>query len=180
MKNGQRTRGACDAYDPGRHFRCTLESGHAGQHAMALDPIPKQKPFWTRRELYNFLNDRMCLCGSPESVLAMLVRLLRWIDEPLDTKEPGWNERYAAHRASLEAWCPDTGVSDFLFYWLDHEDLTEHGGSVPGWLTKKGEGLLGALAREENDWRAFVKLHLCGHCGGDGCSKCTEGLQDNP
>lgn len=168
----------CTAYDPGRHFRCTLEAGHAGHHNMAIDPIPRQKECWTRRELYNFINERMCMCGNPESVLPMLLRLLRWIDVKLDTSQPGWNERWKANHALLEAWCPDVGVQDFLFYWLDHEHLTEHGGSVPGWLTKKGEGFMGALAREENDWEAFIRLTICGDCGGDGCAQCSDGIKD--
>jgi len=30
----------------------------------------------------------------------------------------------------------------FMWYWLDTKELTEHGGSVPGWLTPKGKELL--------------------------------------
>jgi len=30
----------------------------------------------------------------------------------------------------------------FFFYWCDKEELTEHGGSIPGWLTDKGKEML--------------------------------------
>jgi hypothetical protein len=30
----------------------------------------------------------------------------------------------------------------FFYYWADKEGLTEHGGSVPGWLTEKGKMVL--------------------------------------
>lgn len=133
----------------------------------------------TRRELYEFLHERMCLCGNPEAVLGMLLRLLRWIDTDLGKPGPNWSDVVSSWRAQFTEWCPDQGTQYFLLYWLDHhaQDLTEHGGSVPGWLTKKGKDLLEALAREENDWHAFIKLHLCHNCGGDGCGKCSgEGL----
>jgi hypothetical protein len=169
----------CDAYDPGRHFRCTLEAGHAGQHAMAMDPIPKQREFWTRRQLFDFLTERMCLCGSPEEALATLLRLLEWIDDrPTSSTPPAeWSKACDDRQAKLDAWCPDEGTQYLLFYWLDHEDITEHGGAVPGWLTKKGEGLKGALERESGNWRAFIELGICGDCGGDGCAKCDGGIR---
>jgi len=36
----------------------------------------------------------------------------------------------------------------FMWYWFDKEELTEHGGSVPGWLTKKGLGMLNKLNKQ--------------------------------
>lgn len=33
----------------------------------------------------------------------------------------------------------------FFFYWCDTNELTEHGGSVPGWLTEKGKQALSDL-----------------------------------
>lgn len=33
----------------------------------------------------------------------------------------------------------------FFYYWADKEDLTEHGGAIPGWLTDKGEEVLRLL-----------------------------------
>lgn len=38
-----------------------------------------------------------------------------------------------------------TGAAYFFYYWCDKEGLTEHGGSVPGWLTIKGEFVLNIL-----------------------------------
>jgi hypothetical protein len=37
------------------------------------------------------------------------------------------------------------GSAMLFFYVLDSKDLTEHGGSVPGWLNEKGEALLEEL-----------------------------------
>lgn len=37
------------------------------------------------------------------------------------------------------------GAAMFFYYFLDTKDLTDHGGSVPGWLNEKGDALLDEL-----------------------------------
>lgn len=33
-------------------------------------------------------------------------------------------------------------LATFIYYWLDTKSITEHGGSIPGWLTGYGKELL--------------------------------------
>jgi hypothetical protein len=130
----------------------------------------------TRFELYEFLNEHMCLCGQPDKALQRLLDLLRHFEkqEPVETKRlpfdhPDAVAFRAAKEAALTAWLPDEGAQHLLFYWIDHLHLIEHGGSVgASWLTKEGETLLKMLAAEEHDWAAFNELSTCGFCGGDG------------
>ena len=67
-----------------------------------------------------------CCCGQPEMVLAYVRDVLR------DIKNQS---------------CPDkdSAPTYLVWYWLDSKDFTEHGGSVPGWLTDKGRDLLADL-----------------------------------
>lgn len=52
-----------------------------------------------------------------------------------------WNERFSLLIGSKDR----PGLSCWWLYWIDHIGLTEHGGSVPGWLTDKGKEVLKAM-----------------------------------
>lgn len=45
-------------------------------------------------------------------------------------------------------------ILDFIYYWLNDKDFSEHGTIIPGWLTKRGYDLLHdlelAIKEEEN------------------------------
>lgn len=43
------------------------------------------------------------------------------------------------------------GRSYFIWYWFDKMGYTNHGGSVPGWLTDEGESLLECLKELDLD-----------------------------
>lgn len=92
-----------------------------------------------------------CGCGSPETALLYVLKILRVLDEKgPDSWGPGgkdaWNEWYAAHRARLDGvFHGDAGAEYLAYYLLDNKNLTEHGGSVPGWLTGKGKDILADL-----------------------------------
>jgi hypothetical protein len=91
-----------------------------------------------------------CCCGNAEASLMYVLGGLELIDI---LKEELWNIKDQAKR---DEWWKDYNVKQdlhfgsagaryFFYYWLDHEGLTEHGGSVPGWLDARGENLLEIL-----------------------------------
>lgn len=80
---------------------------------------------------------KMCGCGQPEDNVKYILAALELVaEERNDWHE--WNER-----------CKDLFKTDeaeyFMWYWLETQGLTEHGSSVPGWLTEKGKNLLADL-----------------------------------
>lgn len=85
-----------------------------------------------------------CGCGQPETVLLFLKEVLELIsDEPAEGVT--FDEWYPGHRAKELALFHSDGIAYFVWYVLADKDITEHGGSVPGWLTEKGEALLSRL-----------------------------------
>lgn len=89
--------------------------------------------------LESWLYDEItCGCGDPDSAVALVHDTLDWMRRrraaDFTPVHPGIEEIISDERAR---W--------FLFYRLDMLNLTEHGGSVPGWLTPFGEQVLDAL-----------------------------------
>lgn len=85
-----------------------------------------------------------CGCGDPDGVIEYLTKSLLHIS---NLKQLVWEKKL-----SFEEWNnggnelhPVTGSDYFMWYVLDSKEFTEHGGSVPGWLTSKGEELLELL-----------------------------------
>ncbi len=85
-----------------------------------------------------------CGCRMPDTNLAYVKKGLQIINRDLKNWPPydEWQKTVMAHFQSQVA-------ADFFFYWTDKEELTEHGGSIPGWLTDKGKELLGLLEELE-------------------------------
>jgi len=94
-----------------------------------------------------------CECGQAENNLLYVLGGLELINAPkVDcwgkdlTKEDSdkwWNdykERKLAHFGNKPA-------EYFFFYWTDKQGLTDHGGSVPGWLNENGYKLLELLKK---------------------------------
>ena len=79
-----------------------------------------------------------CGCGMAEDVdkLVYAILTLLNIKDSLTFKE---------YIAKLEEDLPTDALQYFMFYWLDSKGFTEHGGSVPGWLSDKGQELLNLL-----------------------------------
>jgi len=91
---------------------------------------------------------KFCACGAPEQNLLYVLGGLELIDE----------DRPDGTLAEFHKWCKkwekrrqvhfgSEAAADFFFYWADSQELTEHGSSVPGWLTNKGKELM-TLLRE--------------------------------
>ena len=86
-----------------------------------------------------------CGCGFPGENLLFIKRGLAHINNP--------------HRqTTFDLWKKEgkevfgnENSEYFFFYWCDKEGLTEHGYSVPGWLTKKGKNLFANLIKYEEE-----------------------------
>ncbi len=81
-----------------------------------------------------------CCCGTPEHSLGLVRDVLRTVSNLnvlVREKSQTWEE----WKLAGEQICSEREM-DFVFYFLDAKKLTEHGGSIPGWLTPKGEQLL--------------------------------------
>jgi len=85
-----------------------------------------------------------CGCGRPESARGHVLDVLERF-----SKE---NNLWDYDETKDAAMFGTDGSMYFMFYWLSQEEYTEHGGSVPGWLTEKGiwlRDVLRLLKKEE-------------------------------
>ena len=83
-----------------------------------------------------------CGCGMPGAALRFLRDLLRQIAEVHEAER---GMPFEAAWKKLKDLIPDAGARYFIYYTLDLLDLTEHGGSVPGWLDGRGYQILEML-----------------------------------
>lgn len=85
-----------------------------------------------------------CGCGMPDAALDYVRQVLRTV---ADLKEKVWEKKmtYEEWTAEKSKLFNSEGAEYFMWYFLDNKGLTEHGGSVPGWLTVEGEELLADL-----------------------------------
>lgn len=89
-----------------------------------------------------------CGCGAPDVALGYVVDGLKLIQEPFDRPEQFLPQSYWSDLQARRADHFGANGSDYLFYYFcDFHELTEHGGSVPGWLSDKGKRFL-LLAQE--------------------------------
>jgi len=92
-----------------------------------------------------------CACGMPEENLEYILGALELIsDLGPENKTPfghdnEWSTWWDKHQADILKHHGSEKAAYFFYYWADNQKLTEHGGSVPGWLTDKGEEVLGYL-----------------------------------
>lgn len=93
-----------------------------------------------------------CGCGMPLYTLAYIrdeleniERYTEWVNEnhhiTKDIPSPMENNNKEEN----------LGRSYFIWYWFDKMGYTDHGGSVPGWLTDEGESLLECLKELDLD-----------------------------
>lgn len=97
-----------------------------------------------------------CNCGMPDDSLSFILGGLRLLNEKCGDSDDrkNWNNWYSAHRERCTEHFKTGEAEYFFYYWADKEGLTEHGGSVPGWLDSSGEKLLELLElwdKEEDD-----------------------------
>jgi hypothetical protein len=89
----------------------------------------------------------LCGCGRPEEVLRYVLDALRLVAMRGPSEYDGHRAWYdAEYRPRVDdLFGGNTGAEYFMWYMLADKDLTEHGGSVPGWLTALGEEVLADL-----------------------------------
>lgn len=85
-----------------------------------------------------------CGCGQPWKVVKFIQDGLQHI---LNLQLDVWEDKktYKQWELEGESIFADNGGDYFFYYWADKEGLTEHGGSVPGWLNDNGAKLLEEL-----------------------------------
>ncbi len=87
-----------------------------------------------------------CCCGIPNQNLKYVgkaLRLLSNLSNQLISYEE-FNEQQLSLFGSREG-------AYFMWYFLSSKDLTEHGGSVPGWLSKEGIELMEDIESLEDE-----------------------------
>lgn len=83
-----------------------------------------------------------CGCGMPENTAAWVLEGLDIINEPFEHDEKEWLQLYGDWKDRVRKHYGDNDGSRYFFwYWCADKEFTEHGGSVPGWLTDKGKDL---------------------------------------
>ena len=91
-----------------------------------------------------------CGCGMPDSALEHVYKALQLVAIRHKMKYEEWADKcrevFANH-----------GAEYFMWYYLDNKGFTEHGGSVPGWLTADGEELLSDLTELVKGWENTSK-----------------------
>lgn len=89
-----------------------------------------------------------CGCGIPEETAAWVLRGLEAIDAPFQREEKEWAKFYPQWQDELRSmYGANDATRYFFWYWCDDKGFTEHGGSVPGWLTDEGKDLRDWLRR---------------------------------
>lgn len=86
-----------------------------------------------------------CGCGCPEENLKLIRNFLRHMKKRDDVFNDDVDYTYEMWEADGVVFMGADDMKYFIYYWLDKEGFTEHGGSVPGWLDAKGLDLLEIL-----------------------------------
>lgn len=96
-----------------------------------------------------------CACGNPDDNLVYVLGALELISEDrpnFGASMDEWSKWSAAHKARELSHFGSEEAASFFYYWADKEGLTEHGGSIPGWLDESGVELLANL----REWRETI------------------------
>lgn len=86
-----------------------------------------------------------CGCGSPEGAVKFIQDSLEHIElrnEALQIRGAEGDKVWEKIKEQEISNFGSLGCATFFYYWATNEDLIDHGGSVPGWLTDKGKIVL--------------------------------------
>ena len=75
---------------------------------------------------------KFCGCGRPKDSV-------RYVMEGLKIMEETFKMEYRDQKCLREEHFGIDGAEYFFYYVMDTLELTEHGGSVPGWVTEEGK-----------------------------------------
>lgn len=94
-----------------------------------------------------------CGCGQSQENLLYILGGLELINDncPVRVNDDNFEKWHKEKDIRVVAHFGNINAAYFFYYWTDKKDLTEHGGSVPGWLTDKGKEMLGLFV----EWRDF-------------------------
>ena len=119
---------------------------------------PQGRQDFTTDDYQRYLAEEVfgfCGCGMPWAFLDFMLQRLDEIDlvqrecwEIADDTSEGRARRqlwWAEHKKRLNGLFRSNGEMYFFYYWADSMGLTEHGGSVPGWMDNKGALILAML-----------------------------------
>ncbi len=126
---------------------------------MYIDKFKKEDGYYDEDECFyedaeSFLQIKVfgfCVCGCPDENLIFIKNGLSHIDnkQPDGMDHHTWYENWVSEGHKIFG---NEQSRYFFFYWCDKEELTDHGGSVPGWLTDKGKELLADLIEYEKEY----------------------------
>lgn len=88
-----------------------------------------------------------CGCGMPADALEYVRKALQLVDDVVIWGDRSAHEQWEERKRELFS---DDGAEYFMWYFLNDKGLTDHGTSVPGWLTDKGIELLSDLMELRN------------------------------
>lgn len=80
-----------------------------------------------------------CGCGNPDDAAEYVRKVLQNIQ---DRDKVSKGITFDDWWKQVNELFPINGSAYFMWYFLDSKGFTEHGNSVPGWLTEKGKQLL--------------------------------------
>lgn len=135
-----------DNITPGEEIEW-LEQHFDGCYYIDDDAEPCSYSDLTSFIMSGFFN--FCGCGCPEDSLKFIKDGLAHIQNRTKKIQENHGEKFKLTWDELQKEQTfifgSSGAAYFFYYWCDKEELTEHGGSVPGWLTTKGEVVLNLL-----------------------------------
>ena len=85
-----------------------------------------------------------CGCGMPSDAAEFIAKALAHIGHRC---WDGPDFTYEDWKAEGDALFHNDGIAYFVYYVFDKLELTDHGGSVPGWLTDLGKDVLAKLEK---------------------------------
>jgi len=132
---------------------------------MNIDKFKRDDGYYDEKDCFyenaeSFLQGKVlkfCGCGSPDLSLKFIRKALRQVQnlKELVLEKKQTHEEWSAENKKI------FGESEyFVWYFLDREGFTEHGGSIPGWLTKSGIELLEDLDALAPEWDKIDKEWL--------------------
>jgi hypothetical protein len=80
----------------------------------------------------------LCGCGDNESNLVYIAKALEYLQYRLESYSDSAETYQNAIKKELEFF-KSKEAARLMYYFLDSKGLTEHGSSIPGWLSEKGK-----------------------------------------
>ena len=90
-----------------------------------------------------------CGCGMPNEALEYVRKSLQLVDDLTNLVFPNIISYEDWEKRKKQVFS-DNGAEYLMWYFLNEKELTQHGSSVPGWLTQKGIELLSDINKLNN------------------------------